>query len=74
MVFYEIPKKLTNQSQGELIQVLSTSVLLILFGFRNSLQLLKIMGVPQKFLFIWTVSINSYYIRNKKDLTMYPSI
>ena len=37
--FYEITKKSTKQSQGELTQVLSTAVVLItLFGFRKALQ------------------------------------
>lgn len=60
--FYEITKKLTNQSQRELTQVLSTWFLHFLVS--ENLCTIKNNWVPKKLLFICITSINILCIRN----------
>ena len=57
MVFYEIIKKLINQSQGKLLQALSTTMALN-FLVSETLCTIKNDWIPKKLLFIGIISIN----------------
>lgn len=63
MTFYEITKKLTNQSQGELIEALSTTMTRN-FLVSETICTIKNDWVPKKLLFIGIISISYLITRN----------